>query len=62
MTVAMQNRQELQDAYINKVIDSMDLDDCLAMLFDYLDKDFDSYTDDELNEEVKESFPELLEG
>ena len=56
------NRTELQDAYINNVIDGMDLKDCLAMLFDYLDKDMDSYTDEELLTECQEYYPELVEG
>jgi hypothetical protein len=55
------NRQELQDAYINSVIDGMDLKDCLAMLFDYMDNDMDSYTEEELIAEVTEYYPELLE-
>ncbi len=55
------NRTELQDAYINNVIDGMDLKDCLAMLFDYMDNDMDSYTEEELIAEVTEYYPELLE-
>ena len=55
------NRQELQDAYINNLIDGMDLKDCLAMLFDYMDQSFDSYSDEELITEVSEYYPELLE-
>ena len=56
------NRQELQDAYINNLIDGMDLKDCLALLFDYLDNDMDSYTEEQLIVEVTEYNPELLEG
>ena len=55
------NREQLQDAYINNVIDGMDMDDCLALLFDFLDKDLDSYSDEELITEVREYYPELLE-
>jgi hypothetical protein len=58
----MTNRQDLQDAYINNVIDGMDMKDCLAMLFDYMDNDMDSYTEEELIAEVTEYYPELLEG
>ena len=56
------NREQLQDAYINNLIDGMDLKDCLAMLFDYMDQSFDSYSDDELITEVSEYYPELLES
>jgi len=55
------NRQELQDAYINEIIDGMDLKDCLALLHDFLDSDLDKYSDQELKEEVEEYYPELLE-
>ena len=55
------NREQLQDAYINNLIDGMDMDDCLAMLFDYIDQSFDSYSDEELIAEITEYYPELLE-
>ena len=56
------NREQLQDAYINNLIDGMDLKDCLAMLFDYMDQSFDSYSDEELISEVQEYYPELIEN
>jgi hypothetical protein len=55
------NRQELQDAYIETLIDSMDLKDCLVMLHDFLDADLDKYSDAQLIEEVSEYYPHLIE-
>ena len=55
------NREQLQDAYINEIIDGMDNKDMMALLFDMLDKDMDIYTDEELKEEVKNYYPHLLE-
>ena len=55
------NRSELQDAYINEIIDGMDIKDMMALLFDMINKDMDIYTDEELKEEVKEYYPHLLE-
>ena len=55
------NREQLQDAYINEIIDGMDLKDCLALLHDLMDKDMDIYTDEELKSEVEEYYPHLLE-
>ena len=55
------NRSELQDAYINEIIDGMDIKDCLALLHDLMDKDMDIYTDEELKSEVEEYYPHLLE-
>jgi len=55
------NRQELQDAYINEVIDGMDIKDMCALLFDLMDRDLDNYTDAELEGEVERIYPHLLE-
>ena len=54
-------RSQLQDQYIWRVIDSLDLDDCLEMLYNYLDKDTNVLTDEELVEDVKEYYPDLLD-
>ena len=54
------DRDELQDKYIQRVIDSLDLDDCLAMLYDYIDKDTSKLSLNELIEDVEEYYPELL--
>ena len=57
----LMNREQLQDAYINEIIDGMDIKDMMALLFDMINKDMDIYTDEELKEEVKEYYPHLLE-
>ena len=56
------NRTELQDAYINQVIDNMDHKDMWALLFDFMDSDLDRYSDQQLIEEVSQYYPELIEG
>lgn len=53
-------RDVLQHQYVQKTIDSLDLDDCLAILYDYLNKDADKLSLNELIEEVEEYYPELL--
>ena len=55
------NRDELQNQLIDSVIEGMDFKTMWQVLFDYMDKSYDDYTDDELMEEVKEYYPELLE-
>jgi hypothetical protein len=55
------NRQELQQELINNVIDGMDFKTMWNVLFDFMDQSYDKYTDEELMEEVKEYYPELLE-
>ena len=55
------DRDELQNNYVQEVIDGLDLKDCLAMLYDYLSNDMDKLTLNELIEYVEEYYPHLLE-
>ena len=55
------NRSELQDAYINEIIDGMDIKDMMALLYDLMEKEMDIYSYEELKEEVERYYPELLE-
>ena len=55
------DRDELQNNYVQEVIDGLDLKDCLAMLYDYLSNDMDKLTLNELIEDVEEYYPHLLE-
>jgi hypothetical protein len=55
------DRDELQNNYVQEVIDGLDLKDCMAMLFDYLSNDMDKLTLNELIEDVEEYYPHLLE-
>lgn len=55
------NRDDLQAAYINTIIDGMDLKDLIAVVYDHLDDNLDKYTVNELIEEVEEYYPHLLE-
>ena len=43
-------RDQLIDQYAQKTIDSMDLDDCLAILYDYLTKSYETYSTEEIIE------------
>ena len=56
------DRDQLQAAYINRVLDDMDIKDMMAILYDYMDVEFDKYTVDELIEQVDQDYPELLEA
>ena len=55
------DRDELQNNYVQEVIDGLDMKDCLAMLYDYLSNDIDKLTLNELIEDVEEYYPHLLE-
>ena len=55
------NRSELQQQLVNNMIDGMDFKTMLQILDSYMMESYDKYTDEELMEEVKEYYPELLE-
>ena len=61
MTENISLKDELIDRYVTRVIDSMDLDDCLAILHDYMTKSYEEYTLEEIKEEVNEYFPDILD-
>ena len=61
MTENIVDRDELQAAYINRVLDDMDIKDMMAILYDYMDVEFDKYTVDELIEQVEEYYPDLID-
>ena len=56
------NRSELQDNMIQQILDDMDIKTMMAILYDNMSNNYDSYTVDELIEEVEEYYPHLLEG
>ena len=58
---ANMNRSELQQQLIDKMIEGMDFKTMWSVLYDYMDESYDKYSDEELTEEVKEYYPELLE-
>ena len=61
MTDKIIDRDELQDDYINEIIDGMDIKDLMRIVYDNLEQNFETYSVDELIEEVEEYYPHLLE-
>tara|TARA_B100001063_G_scaffold168386_1_gene157549 strand:- start:7 stop:210 length:204 start_codon:yes stop_codon:yes gene_type:complete len=57
-----EQRDKLQDDYIHQIIDDMDLKSLTALACDFLNKEYDIYTTEELITDVKEYYPELLEN
>jgi len=55
------DRDELQDQYIKELIDSMDFKSMYEFVYDTIDDNLDKYSVNELIDEVKDSFPELLD-
>ena len=55
------NRQELLDAYIDRILDNMSTKDLMRLVGDQIEENLESYTDEELIAEVQEYYPELIE-
>ena len=55
------DKSTLIEAYVTRVIDSMDLDDCLAILHDFMTKSYEDYSYSEMKDEVEEYYPDLLQ-
>jgi len=55
------NRDQLQEAYIESIIDGMDHKSMYQFVYDSLDGNLDDYTTEELVTEVRDYYPELLE-
>ena len=60
MTENIVNRDELQEAYIESIVDGMDTQTMYQFVYDTLNDNFDKYTVDELITEVEDYYPELL--
>ena len=56
------DRDQLQDALIQQILDDMDIKTMMAILYDSMSEDYDKYSDKEILEEVKEYYPHLLES
>ena len=61
LTLLLMNRSELQDDLITQMIDDMDLKTMASLLYDYMNHNYDKYTEEELIEEVQEYYPHILE-
>ena len=55
------NRQELLDAYIDRILDNMSTKDLMRIVGDQIEENLSGYSDEELITEVEEYYPELLE-
>jgi hypothetical protein len=55
------DRDSLQEAYIESIIDGMDHKSMYQFVYDSLNDNLDKYTVDELITEVEDYYPELLE-
>ena len=62
MTENIIDRDELQNDYIERIIDGMDHKNLWQYVYDSLEQNFEKYTVDELIGEVEEYYPDLLDS
>jgi len=55
------NREQLIEAYIDRILDNMSTKDLMRIVGDQLEENLSSYSDEELISEVEEYYPELIE-
>ena len=55
------NRSKLLDTYIETIIDGMDHKTMYQYVYDMLEQNFETYSEEELVTEVKEYHPHILE-
>ena len=55
------NREELVEAYIDRLLDNMSTKDLLRIVGEQMEENLTSYTDEELISEVSDYYPDLLE-
>ena len=55
------NHQELMETYIEEIIDGMDHKSMYQFVYDTIEQNLETYSDEELVTEVKDYYPELLE-
>ena len=61
MTDNIIDRDQLQEAYIESIIDGMDHKSLWQYVYDNLNDHLDKYSEQELITEVEDYYPELLE-
>lgn len=59
--MTIEEREELQDNLIHQIIQDLDFKTMYALVADILQKNYDMYSAEELINEVKEYYPELLD-
>ena len=55
------NRDQLQNDYIESIIDGMDHKSMYQFVYDTIEQNLEKYSDEELVTEVKDYYPHLLE-
>jgi hypothetical protein len=55
-------RNKVQDEYIERIVDGMDMTDLVMMAYETLHEQMNELSDEDLLEDVKQFYPDLLEN
>lgn len=55
------DRVQLQRDLVDRIIEGLDMNDLAMIVAEYLDGNYNSYTDKQLVTEVKDFYPDMLE-
>lgn len=55
------NRQAIVESYIDQIIDSTDLKDLIIMVADFIENNLRDYTNEQLENEIVDYYPHLLD-
>ena len=56
------DRVQLQRDLVDRIIEGLDMNDLAMIVAEYLDGNYNSYTDKQLVTEVKDFYPDMLEN
>lgn len=62
MSLTAEKRQELINEYVNCIFEGMDIDDLFHFVADTVDHQLENYTDEQLENEIREYYPHLLDN
>lgn len=62
MKVTDNNRAIITHSYIRAVVDNMDIDALVEIAMDTLEGNLKEYTNEQLENEIGESYPEIMEN
>ena len=61
MKVTLENMHEILSDYVDRIIDGMDIGTMAEVLAGYIENDKLDYSPEQLETEIREYYPELLE-
>lgn len=58
----MKTIEQMRHIYAERIVDAMDTDTLMDIVFEHLMENLTKYSDDELKTEIADTYPDILEG